>query len=179
MLLLDVSTGQITKLAKILAVSVSWSSDGKRLVLGIPGGDVDPEIEIFDIDSRMMQELVKGEYPSWSPSGDWIAYVDRSKEKVHLVHPDGTDDHVVKDVGGRVFGYRYFGLLPAWSPDSTKLLLNEYKGDGDAQDVVLLDIKKGEMTTKSHNGDPVLGWAQSTSKASADSNATRSRSTGF
>jgi WD40 repeat protein len=160
LLLLDVRTGQITKLAKILAVSVSWAPDGNRLAIGIPGGNVAPQISIFEIESRNSHTLVEGNSPAWSPSGDWIAYFDHSNEKVHLVHPDGTGDHVVKDVGGRIFGYKSFGLDPVWSPNGTRLLLNLFKGDGDTQDVVLLDVKSGKMTTKSHNGYPVLGWAQ-------------------
>ena len=72
LLLLDVGSGQISKLAKILAISVSWSSDGKRLVLGIPGGDIAPQIEIFDVESRKMYELVKGQFPAWSPTGNGL-----------------------------------------------------------------------------------------------------------
>jgi Tol biopolymer transport system component len=141
--------------------SISWSPDGKKLVLAIQRGEK-TLIEIFDIASSSLQPLGEGNSPTWSPSGDSIAYLDASNQKIHLVHTDGTDDRVLKDVGGRVFGYRYFGLGPVWSPDSTKLLINKYKGDGDYLDVVLLDVKSGRMTTKSHNGYPVLGWARST-----------------
>lgn len=176
LLLLDVSDGRITKLARILAVSVSWSPDGKSLVIGTPGGEVPPELSIFDFGSGSIHVLAKGHFPAWSSSGNWIAYFDASSEQVRVVHPDGTGDHKVADVGGRVFGYRYFGLPPVWSPDSTKLLLNEYKGDGDTQDVVLLDINTGKMATKSHNGYSILGWARSTGKTTASSDAILSRS---
>lgn len=159
LLLLDIATRQIAKLAAIPAGTLNWSPDGKKLALDVYRGEKNPMIEVFDIPSQETRSLEEGSFPAWSPSGEWIAYVDPSREKIHLVHPNGTGDHVVNDVGGRVLGYRYFGLQPVWSPDSTKLLLNEYKGDGDTHDVVLLDIKSGTITTKSHNGYPVLGWA--------------------
>jgi Tol biopolymer transport system component len=140
LLLLDVGNGQITKVAKIVAVTVSWSPDGRELVLGTPGGDIPPQIKIFDINSRSTRELAEGNWPSWSPSGDWIAYFDHSNEKVHLVHPDGTGNRILKNVGGSLLAYRAFGGEPVWSPDEKKLLLNEYKGEGNFIGVVLLDI---------------------------------------
>ncbi len=106
-----------------------------------------------------MHELVKGNEPSWSPSGQWIAYVDPSEHRIRLVHPDGTGDHVVKDIGS-FFTERGFGGAPVWSPDETKLLLNTYKGANlDSQDVMLLDLKSGKTTRKSHNGDLISSWA--------------------
>jgi hypothetical protein len=158
LLLLNIGNGQITNLAKIVAVTVSWSPDGRELVLGTPGGDTPPQIKIFDISSRSTRELAEGNWPSWSPSGDWIAYFDRSNKKVHLVHPDGTGRRIVKNVGGSLLAYRAFGGEPVWSPDEKKLLLNEYKGDRTFIGVMLLDINTGQMNRLSKDGANVLGW---------------------
>lgn len=158
--LLDVNSGQITKLGKDVGPPGNWSADGKKLALHISYAKA-PRIAVYDIASGSLRELGEGIFPAWSPFGEWIAYIDASGQRVRLVHPDGTGDRVIKDVHNRVFGYRYFGLAPVWSPDSTRLLLNEYKGDGDYQDVVMLDIKTGKITKKSTNGLPVTGWASS------------------
>ena len=159
LLLLDTATGKITELAHIAAVLVNWSPDGEKLAIQTPGGDKPAEIDIFDTNSRTTHELVEGEWPAWSPSGDWIAYFDHSNERVHLIRPDGTGNHVLKDVHGNVFGYRTFGGQPVWSPDGKKLLLNEYKGDLDSLDVLLLDIRTSQMTRLSKNGEEVIGWS--------------------
>jgi hypothetical protein len=159
LLLLDTDTGKITELAHVAAVLVSWSPDGGRLAVEISGGEKAATIAIFDMRSRSTHKLVEGNWPAWSPSGDWIAYVDHSNEKVHLIRPDGTGDRVLKDVGGHVFGYRIFGGQPVWSPDGKKLLLNEYKGDWDSSlDVMMVDINTGRTTQLSKNGEEVIGW---------------------
>jgi hypothetical protein len=159
LLLLDAGTGKLTQLAHVPAVLVSWSPNEERLAFEIQRGDKPAVIAIFDTNSRSKHELVEGEWPAWSPSGEWIAYFDHSNERVHLVRPDGTGNHVVKDIGGHAFGYRTFGGQPVWSPDAKQLLLNEYKGDWDSLDVMLLDINTGRMTRLSKNGEEVIGWA--------------------
>jgi Tol biopolymer transport system component len=158
---LDADTGHITKLRRIVANSISWSPDGKRLAVDIPYEN-SPRIAVYDIGADHLRELEDGNSPSWSPTGDWIAYVDSSKQKIALVHPDGTGNRVVVDVSGHFWGYRYFGLKPIWAPDGKKLLLNEYKGDGDSQDVLMLDLSSGKTARMSRNGLPILGWASPT-----------------
>ena len=158
LLVLDVTNGQITKLTNIMAVSISWAPDGVRLVLGTPGGDVAPKVMVFGIDTHTAIELADGSWPSWSPSGNWIAFFDPSHESVRLMRPDGTDNRLLKKIGGSLIAYKNFGGQPVWSPDEKKLLLNLYKGEGNSQDVVLLDIETRQMTRLSKNGSNVLGW---------------------
>jgi hypothetical protein len=151
--LLDIGTGAISELTQDASGFFSWSPDGRRLAVGSGIIDVpDPT----GANSNLFEER---HYPAWSPSGEWIAYIDASEQSIHLVHPDGTSDHVIKSVRNHLFGHRFFALRPIWSPDSAKLLLNEYKADGDTLDVVLLEISSGKTITKSKNGNPILGWA--------------------
>jgi hypothetical protein len=151
--ILDLRTGKTRELSQEAPSSLSWSPDRKSLAM-------DSAI-VSVVDNGLADRRVYGErhFPAWSPSGEWIAYIDASEQQIRLVRPDGTEDHLLKDVKNHLFGHRHFALSPVWSPDSTKILLNEYKGDGDSLDVVLLDIKTGHSSTKLTNGNPVLGWA--------------------
>lgn len=153
MMLLDLRTEQTTELSREVPSSISWAPDGKSIAM---------DSAVVKVSNDTISEMrVFGErhFTAWSPSGEWIAYVDSSQQRIHLVHPDGTSDHVVKSVKNPLHGHRFFALNPVWSPDSTKILLNQYKDDGDTLDVVLLDIIAGKTTAKSMNGNPILGWA--------------------
>jgi Tol biopolymer transport system component len=156
--MLDLKTGVITKLKALVAVSLSWSPDSERLALDIPYAGA-PKVAIYEIGSGSLHELKKGSFPAWSPSGDWIAYVSASEQEIRLTRPDGADDHVLKNVRNHLFGYRSFGLQPVWSPDGGHLLINVYRGEGNTQDVLLLDFSTGRAETKSRDGDPIMGWA--------------------
>ena len=156
LLLLDLSSGVITPLKKMNLVSVSWSPDGKKLAIDAW------KIAIYDLGSGALREVCEGGEPAWSPTGEWIAYLDRSEQKVRLVHPNGTGDHVLKGLGPRFFlgWYRAFFGMPVWSPDGTKLLLNVRAGlDSAYREVVMLDARTGKMTKKSQNGY-IWGWAR-------------------
>jgi hypothetical protein len=155
--LLELGNGKITRLKEVEATWVSWSPDGKRLVIGTSEGNSPPKVELFDINSGEIRELASGSFPTWSPDGNWIAYVDRSGRKIRLIHPDATSDHSVTEV--KASDENKFGFAPVWSPDGAKLLLNFYSGGNlDVRDVLLLDLVTGKSTRKSHNGDPVFGW---------------------
>lgn len=156
---LSIGNGQITKLHKVTAVSVGWAPDSGKLVLGTPGGSTPAEVKVLDIASGTLRLLVQGDSPAWSPSGDWIAYFSHSDQRLSLIRPDGSGNHVLEDVGNRALGYRRFGGQPVWSPDGKQLLLNEYKGDLDSSDVVLFEISTGRLKRLSNNGDDIVGWA--------------------
>ena len=113
---------------------------------------------IFDIDSHSMHKLVEGDWPAWSPSGDWIAYFDHNEQRLRLVHPDGSGNRILKNVGSALGTYRMFGLEPVWSPDGKKLLLNGYKDEGTFTGVLSLDIETTRITQLSHGGPNVVGW---------------------
>ncbi len=100
----------------------SWSPDGTRLTwaAGSPLG-----VWVGPVGGGQPVRILKGDYPRWSPAGDWIAAVVWTEESdpdqgLWVVHPDGT-------------GARKIGPVPsqfAWTPDGRALWQIRRKGEG-------------------------------------------------
>ena len=101
----------------------SPSPDGMELVYvggtGIPyvGGTLRVRTFATGADTSLG---VAGDFPRWSPTGEWIAY--DSLGTLMLIHPDGT--------GHQALLYRGYELAPsakvAWSPDGQWLVYHTY-----------------------------------------------------
>lgn len=135
---------------------LSWAPDGKRLAMGLKGLIVSVEIG-----SWAQKTITEGTNPSWSPTGDWIAYHIHDEQTCMLIHPDGTGAKVALDLRTRSGGWLFYDGT-VWSPDGATLLLNEERFDGPGHTVTMLDLATGEITVKSKDGLPVLGWAPKT-----------------
>jgi len=92
--------------------SLGWSPDSKRIVFDLRG-----TITTADVQTGATVNLASGTRPTWSPNGDWIAYV-TSKDEARLIRPDGTGDH------GILHGRKVLGTLH-WSPDSDYVMFEE------------------------------------------------------
>jgi TolB protein len=85
--------------------------------------DGSPPIQI----TRGNEELMQNGQPSWSPTGDAIAFLrtNGSRESaIYVVHPDGTELHRVVVVSARSSGE------PAWSPDGSKITYTDAVNSG-------------------------------------------------
>src|SRR5262249_3402953 len=111
--------------------------------------------------------IADGQNPSWSPSGEWIAYLDTSGNpgggtKCMRVRPEGTDLQTLITLRRNLFGQSgQLVLAPVWSPDSKKLVLNKIANwEAWTMNVGLLDLTSKKLM-RIGNNLPVLGWAES------------------
>lgn len=171
LLLLNLRTGMMTILIEpyFTSAPLSWSPDGQRFVyehpVRRPDGTVDAndsEISVRDLRNERDRRLVAGSAPSWSPSGEWIAYL-HDTGAVAIVGPDGTGAAALVSLR-RGFPWlykRFFMYPPLWSPDSTTLLLNENAADETARALIhQLDRGQRKLRQRTGKGVAVLGWAQ-------------------
>jgi dipeptidyl aminopeptidase/acylaminoacyl peptidase len=175
--LLDVASGTVEKGPQLRGglrpkASMGWSPDETRLAVEVQGGGVayqldtserdrrrNPVIGVLELETGSLRLLEEGMYPSWSPTGEWIAYYDLRGERCLLVRPDGTDLRTVTRAKDSWFTIKTFGVTaPVWSPDGKELLLSVVKNDGPSIDVILVDVASGRTRTQFRNGFPVFGW---------------------
>jgi WD40 repeat protein len=84
---------------------VGWSPDGGQLYFAAPfTGGAAWKVYSYDIASGSAQERFTIENgtpkflnPKLSPDGNWIAYRGKDNSSLYLVHPDGSDMHLVLD----------------------------------------------------------------------------------
>jgi Tol biopolymer transport system component len=142
-------------------VFASWSPDSRRLVYGDTG-----KIRIWDSDTGTVSTIAVGDLPAWSPSGEWIAYLEPPSEpgrwgsRCVILHPDGSGHRILADTpGGRDFE-RILVAPPVWSPDSRSVLLNELEDvDRGGVNIWIVDVRTGNQRRALKNTIPVLGWA--------------------
>lgn len=160
-LILDIASGKITPIPELAGVAersdLGWAPDGRRLVAALGYN-----ITVFDLNSGQTNAIGKGIDPVWSPTGTWISYSDESYRKCIITHPDGTDTRVLRDEGRDFWVYRLIFYGAVWSPDGSRLLLDEMKGEGPNEDVMLVDVASGTVTRKARNGHSVFGWVKET-----------------
>src|ERR1700739_276418 len=123
LLTLNLQTGSITAVPgseRLMEnAAIGWSPDGKYLVAQAGFWGSKEQIVIIELATGSRRVLAAGVDPSWSPSGEWIAYLTHQRDKCVLTHPDGTGTHVV------AFSRRGFNQGAVWSSDSERLLFNE------------------------------------------------------
>lgn len=156
---------------------LSWSPDGRRIVYqhfqyedqvnGNPRA-----INVVDTETGEKARIADGHSPAWSPSGDWIAYLDDadgSRTRCMAVRPDGTGAKTLFDWRTPLFQRFLFGQprrwfigAPVWSPDSTQMLLTEllYQQRTPVMQIHLLDVATRKLThTFTAGWWQIYGWS--------------------
>lgn len=116
---------------------VGWSPDGKLYSVVPYTGGAAWKVYSFDLATAASQELFTIENgtpkflnPQLSADGKWIAYRGRDNSSVYLVHPDGSDMHLVIDNAGVVgiewsrSGWLVVSLGQTGTTDGKVILLN-------------------------------------------------------
>ena len=125
---------------------VSWSPDGRRLVLvGFPDPK-DPTFDLYTSDpdgsnlARLTDDASIERTPSWSPDGSQIVFSAESVPGIFVIAADGSDVRRLTDRGG-------WDLLPVWSPDGAWIAFTSDRG------------ATPEQQTANRSGDDVTGFA--------------------
>jgi Tol biopolymer transport system component len=115
----------------------------------------------LEISSGEVADIGEGDYPAWSPDGNWIAFFAAEGSKCVLVRADGTTRRVLMQVRRITLltSYKQLGLgIPVWSPDGQELLLAEMVGD-DSMNVLLVRVQDGRELRRARKHLPAFGWA--------------------
>jgi Tol biopolymer transport system component len=170
--IIDLKTGQESlgpAVSPQWPVFASWSPDSNRLVYSFNG-----EVRVWNSATGAVSTIAEGDLPAWSPSGEWIAYLEGAWDsdlkrfvfmpgewgpRCLVVHPDGTGGKTVLNDPHRKKFARVLVEPPVWSPDSRSILLNELANvDTGAVNIDILDLRTMKPRTALKNSLRVLGW---------------------
>ncbi len=143
--------------------SASWSPDSRQVAfVGSKGSFPDDPRAVFVVntdgtDARRITPWNNTLIAQWSPDGTWIAFDMSRSDSPHdlfVVHPDGTERTQITTSEDGLFS---FG--PAWSPDSTQLLIVRGPGEFNETDLWTVDVDGTELVQITHQAGEYGGYA--------------------
>jgi Tol biopolymer transport system component len=164
---IDIKTGAETEGPPVGSdpmIHLSWSPDGTRIVFDTSKWKpypvdrwTDNSVEVLDLADGRITKIADGRYPSWSPSGEWIAFLDASEDqRAWLVHPDGSGKKLLTELS---WGGDFWGQ-PVWSPDSRRVLLNQpWNPDKGTVAIHVVDLSTYKRKRLFKDKVEVDGWA--------------------
>jgi len=177
---LDLPTGKTTAgpiLEQDAGTAISWSPDGHRIAFDMEVPRARKKVPIpplhaicvLDVQKGTVSKLADGTLPSWSPSGDWIAFYNYSQgrddpkrgwfatnaNRVSVMHPDGTGSMVL----AKLPFDEDLRVPSVWSPDSKTILINKLQDKvNDTMDIYQLTLASRKLKRKFKNAAPVYAW---------------------
>ena len=106
---------QETRIQDASTSSQCWSRDAKELVYVQNEPNGIQTVRVFDVEKNVSRDLAKGSHATWSPDGNWIAFLDCGVS-LHdctyvVTRPSGGDRRVLFKIASAETGLW-------WSPDS-------------------------------------------------------------
>lgn len=122
------SDGTITAVSPEGPTTLAWrpspSPDGTKLAY-VTSVNYSGAFKVFDLNAGTTSSWnVAGQYPTWSPKGDQIAYVPSYSGKIGLVNADGSNQHWLTSVSYQEYPF-------TWSPDGAWILAKSSSGSMD------------------------------------------------
>ena len=123
--------------------NADWSPDGSTLLYAAGASDRDQDLWSVGLDGEPARHLVAApgnDYgATWSPDGNWIAYLGSDGGRVTVALADGSDPHSISEPGD--------WFWPQWSPDARHVLAVDGRNGGGQPIVAILDPLGTSPTT--------------------------------
>jgi dipeptidyl aminopeptidase/acylaminoacyl peptidase len=126
--------------------NIAWSPDSRRLAFAADVESGGTSIFVAALGrpgaTRITDPSLRGIDPAWAPGGEVIAFQSEANFTLHVVSPDGTNEHRLSTLADTF-------LWPDWSPDGTRLATTA--GVGDESDIFIVSADGLVVTNISHN----------------------------